>query len=233
MKECPKCGTVYTDVTLSFCLSDGSALILQIDEEKTAEFTKHDIDVETPDRLPQETQQATFPTDETVVRTTPIVAKTGVSPFWIFSTFGLLAIFLVSGFAFWYFLDGILGDRSRQTADKPNTNVENTEKPSNTIKEQSAGKTTQTNTNNNEAETIKTATPKRKLYRVVGVKGGDVLYIRPKAGNLKVSVGKIPPGATGIKITGGGKTVGKSRWVPIVYRGKRGWVNSRFIAREK
>ncbi len=34
MKQCPSCGTTYTDETLSFCLSDGTALVSN-DEEAT------------------------------------------------------------------------------------------------------------------------------------------------------------------------------------------------------
>jgi len=34
MKQCPKCGTTYTDVTLRFCLSDGSPLN-ETDEQQT------------------------------------------------------------------------------------------------------------------------------------------------------------------------------------------------------
>ncbi|MBX7054247.1 MAG: nuclear transport factor 2 family protein [Pyrinomonadaceae bacterium] len=35
MKECPKCRTIYTDVTLSFCLSDGTPLVAAEDEQAT------------------------------------------------------------------------------------------------------------------------------------------------------------------------------------------------------
>ncbi|HQX55504.1 MAG TPA: nuclear transport factor 2 family protein [Pyrinomonadaceae bacterium] len=35
MKECPKCGTIYTDETLSFCLADGNALIANDNEQAT------------------------------------------------------------------------------------------------------------------------------------------------------------------------------------------------------
>ena len=79
---------------------------------------------------------------------------------------------------------------------------------------------------------IKTATPSSNTFTVVGVKSNDVLYVRPKAGNLKKVVGKIPPGASGIRIVGKGKRVGKSIWVPIIYKGKRGWVNRRFLRKE-
>lgn len=35
MKECPKCRTIYTDETLSYCLSDGTPLVVADDEQAT------------------------------------------------------------------------------------------------------------------------------------------------------------------------------------------------------
>ena len=35
MKECPKCRTIYTDESLSYCLSDGTPLVLADDEQAT------------------------------------------------------------------------------------------------------------------------------------------------------------------------------------------------------
>ena len=40
MKKCPKCRNIYTDSTLEFCLSDGTALNAEPSGEKTEEFPK-------------------------------------------------------------------------------------------------------------------------------------------------------------------------------------------------
>ncbi len=241
MKECPKCGTVYTDLTLSYCLSDGTPLVEQINGEKTEKFSNLVVDVNTAETIASETRQSNLPTAETVVQTRGKPARKGASPFWIVATFGLLGLILFGGLAFW-----ILSNRSSGT-DSDLTGTNSTDETSlNSAPPEQQTNTTSNSFSTNTSSTPKTSatpkptaaaitkpTPKKNTYRVSGVRSNDVLYIRPHPGNLKISVGKIPPNATGIRIVGGGKKVGKSRWVPIIYKGKRGWINSRFISRVK
>ncbi len=244
MRECPKCGTVYTDVTLSYCLSDGTPLIAQIDGDKTEVLP--DFVVETKDSFENETRHTNLPTVETVVRTDQDSNKKGVSPLWIFATFGLFGILLISIFSVWFFSDKIFSEKdiARQNETISNSNVKenNSETPNENLSPEIKSTETKETPRPSEKpiqkptvkpEPEKTSTPKGDFYRVVGVKNNDVLYIRPQAGNLKVVVGKIPPNGSGIKILGGKRRVGKSIWVLINYRGKTGWVNSRFIAKER
>lgn len=38
LKKCPQCGSIYTDQTLNFCLTDGSTLIIEDVSGKTLEL---------------------------------------------------------------------------------------------------------------------------------------------------------------------------------------------------
>ena len=218
MKECPKCGTIYTDKTLAFCLSDGSPLSEDIRQRQTEEFSSSESVTEFSQNQPTEVLRSGFRTDETVVRTAVDSTPNGVSRGWIFATFGLLALILIGAFVGWMVIS--------QYNDPV---VANTNKSASNLEPESIEKT-------GKGSLVETKTPPKKAsntFRIVGVKSNDVLYIRPAPGSLKSYVGKIPPNGTGIKIVGTGKRVRKSVWVPVVYKGKRGWVNRRFLGKEK
>lgn len=70
------------------------------------------------------------------------------------------------------------------------------------------------------------------VYRVINVASDDVLNIRSGPGVSNGIIGTIPPNGTGVRIIGGGTTVGGYVWVPIQYGGVTGWVNSVFLAEE-
>jgi len=230
MKTCPKCKNVYTDNTLSFCLSDGTPLTGNIDKHETEVLPNMVVNLETDDSLPTETRASYARTDENLIESNVTDRKKGVSPFWILATFGLLGIIIIGvGFA-WFFIpnsvqkEGATGKANVTNSSTPSLSNEPAT-PANKLSSNKDGKDRQS------PKPTSTPTKKTTAYRVVGVKSNDVLYIRPAPGNLKSVVGKIPPGGNGIKIVGRGKRVGKSVWVPIVYQGKRGWVNRRYISK--
>lgn len=70
------------------------------------------------------------------------------------------------------------------------------------------------------------------LYRVVFVTADDVLNVRSGPGANNPITGTLPPGTTGIRITGSGQVVAGSTWVPVVAGNVAGWVNSRFLTLE-
>jgi hypothetical protein len=74
-----------------------------------------------------------------------------------------------------------------------------------------------------------TGTPTPALYRVAYVLSDDVLNIRSSAGVQNPKVGELGPHAGDVRITGGGRMVEPSLWVPISSSGGSGWVNSRFL----
>ena len=217
MKECPKCGTVYTDQTLSFCLSDGASLVRSSTTQETVvlpEFNQADVTEELNTRT-------TSSRGHTTESTTHSDERRGVSPAWVFATFALIGVMLggiLVGIVF-YSRDSGGDNEHASSSNKPAANSNAIGVNANT----SASKSPR-----------KSPTPRptkgTTFYKVTRVKSNDVLYIRPAPGNLKVVAGKIPPNASGIRITGSGKRVGKSIWVPISYKGQRGWVNRRFLA---
>ncbi len=205
MKVCTKCGTAYTDTTLAFCLADGTPLRADSGIAETEILRGIPDQKATAGSIIPETEVTNRETDQNVVNSNEPAKSNGVSRFWLFSTFGLIGvIILVPIIGFFLFTGtktGEIGANSPNTDLKPATGDGSIQKPS------------------------------VPLYRVVGVKSNDVLYIRPAPGNLKVVVGKIPPDGRGIEITGRGRKIGKSTWVPIAYQGVRGWVNSRFLGK--
>ena len=211
MKECPQCGNKYTDDTLNFCLADGTSLRNFLAEQKTEELSIPTLSLkEDSPTQPETNRQIVAPTQK--------VQPEGVSPVWIFATFSLLAIILSAGVLFWLISNDFFSPpkNQKQTVNTSiNSNFSNTTPNSNSQKG-----------NLNQA-------PKPKTYKVVGVKSNDVLNIRPQPGNLKRIVGKIPPNGRGIRIIGGSRRVGKGRWVLISYKGRKGWVNRKFITLEK
>jgi hypothetical protein len=75
-----------------------------------------------------------------------------------------------------------------------------------------------------------TSIPTPVLYRVINVTGNETLNIRSGPGIKYKVIAVIPNNGTGIQITGGGVQVDNAIWVPIIYNGKSGWVNSYYIA---
>ena len=225
MKECPKCGTSYTDDTLSFCLSDGTPLPDNIQNAKTEILPSGLLNFETNDSLSTQTKVSSHTTEETIVRSAQANNRHSVSPFWILATFGLLGIVLAGFVVGWLFISNRDKPADKMTVKNENTNLTKNSEASTSSNKTPENQLTPTPTSK------PTSTPNKNSYRIVGVKNNDVLYIRPSAGNLKSIVGKIPPGATGIQVIGKGKKVGKSIWVLITYKGKRGWVNRRYLSK--
>jgi hypothetical protein len=64
------------------------------------------------------------------------------------------------------------------------------------------------------------------------VASNDVLNVRAGAGVANAVAGTLPPYGTGVRITGEGRSVGQSLWVPVSYGDLTGWVNDRYLARQ-
>src|SRR5688500_14540317 len=68
MKNCPACGTTYTDDSLSFCLADGTAL--RVGDEVPTAMRKSAVRVDIP--------SATPPTEAVSGRETPSKSSSGL-----------------------------------------------------------------------------------------------------------------------------------------------------------
>lgn len=70
------------------------------------------------------------------------------------------------------------------------------------------------------------------LYRVAFVEEDDVLNVRSGAGAANRIAGTLPPDATDISITGAGRQVGRSLWMPMRQGDIRGWVNRYYLTEQ-
>ncbi len=69
-------------------------------------------------------------------------------------------------------------------------------------------------------------------YCAVGVDPFDTLNIRAEMGADSEIIGTIPAYGQSISVTGIGRDVGQSEWVPIDYYGRTGFVNATFLAHQ-
>lgn len=211
-KKCPQCGSVYTDQTLKYCLTDGTPLSFDSSVEKTLLMQDSDSKetiphvIETGENLAEKTTSPGL-----LAESEDSGPSTGKG--FVFYVGLFLGAVLLIGIGALIGLNLAGPDTKQYEPVGQNTEVDKTDKA--------------------EAENTSSGTERlTKTYRVTGVSRRDVLYIRPAPGNLKVRLGAIPPDGVGIVVTGPGKRSGKSLWVPIRYEATSGWVNSRFLAEE-
>ncbi len=239
MKKCPQCQSVYPDETLSFCLNDGVMLIFDSDNSEKTWQMKADAVTEV---IPNQTDSNV----QTPPISQPMIERTGVSPAWIYSTLGLLLLFIFGGIGTWVWLYNSANNLKTEinvktvTVISPSPPVETQVNGQNSPTVQPTLPATQNPTpslTTSPKEKVlpspsPTQTPAEISYRVVGVASHDVLYLRPGPGDLKSYLAKIPPFTTGLNVVGGGVKSGKSVWYPVIYNGTRGWVNGKFIAKQ-
>lgn len=77
-----------------------------------------------------------------------------------------------------------------------------------------------------------TWSPEIILYSVIHVSSNDVLNIRAGAGVNYEVVGNIPYNGRDIQIVGDGVQANNATWVPILYNGITGWVNSYYLTQQ-
>jgi uncharacterized protein YgiM (DUF1202 family) len=75
-------------------------------------------------------------------------------------------------------------------------------------------------------------TPEPGVYAVVGVRLDDVLNVRAGPGVDNASIGAIAPYGTDVQVLEGGVQIRSAVWVQVAYGHVRGWVNSRYLARQ-
>ncbi len=70
------------------------------------------------------------------------------------------------------------------------------------------------------------------LYQVNFVTEDDILNLRLNPGAGARIISTFPPGTRGILVTGEGRWLDSSLWVPVKTGDKSGWVNSRYLVEE-
>lgn len=243
MNKCPKCGTLYTDETLNYCLSDGTPLLAETSSDKTVKFSNPSAVNKTNDDLVNQTRTSDQQTVETVVLTNLPSEKSGTKKLLLIAISIFVGFIILSVGVIWQIYNLWLEDelvpknQVQLSNSNANSNSRNSNANSLVFSENKNLKTDSENTipvvkpTAITTPTVAETPANSNLFRIVGVRNNDVLYIRPQPGNLKVKVGSIPPNAKGIKVLRT-KKVGKGRWALIKYNDLTGWVNSKFLAKE-
>jgi Bacterial SH3 domain len=246
MKQCPACKNTYTDNTLAFCLSDGTALISYQTEEVTQQLSPANNPIRV-NIAPETSPNAFTPTYQ------PTPSKSGIG--WIFGLLVglfLLAILGLGGIGAWFFL--------RSGNDKPIAVVEN--KPQNQNISNTPISTNITNSTNNTVDetsamkqkladlekqikdqkakvptvpTISTAPATPKVPTVTTAKvsspGDGFLALRTgPSSTTGERIMEIPHGATvtvsACQAAAKGK---KGKWCKVNYNGNAGWAFDGFL----
>lgn len=229
MKKCPTCKSIYTDNSLSYCLTDGTQLLGAGGGEETIRMQVIPTSASLPDLSTLEHPETRNTAGGS--QALPFRSRFTVSRIWIYATVALASV-LVGALGFFLMFGGIrkTEDQAGDPASGQNSaipvrdNLPMANIPS--VNDQ-APKTTPTPVT---SPTRFPGSPPSATYRVSGVSQNDVLHIRPAPGNLKISVAQIPPGASGIIVTGAAVRVGRTFWLPIKYNGVSGWVNKKYLA---
>lgn len=69
----------------------------------------------------------------------------------------------------------------------------------------------------------------QQMYHIVKVKPSDTLNLRSEAGVKSDVIAKIPANGDSISLLGARVTIGKTIWVNVNWRGKKGWVSLYFL----
>lgn len=66
-------------------------------------------------------------------------------------------------------------------------------------------------------------------FKVIKVESWDTLNMRSGPGVNNPVVAKLPHNARSIRMTGGSRTVGRTRWVEVSWQGNIGWVSKAYL----
>lgn len=98
MKICPKCNQTYNDVSLNYCLNDGTVLVSTSDNKTAEQFCNDAVTANNP--TARYTNYTPAPSQATVVNQT--VPKKSNSLLWVMLILGGLVLFCGGGFAAMY-----------------------------------------------------------------------------------------------------------------------------------
>jgi multidrug efflux pump subunit AcrB len=222
MKQCPNCKSVYSDDSLSFCLSDGTALLSMPDEQETR--------VIPPGRI---TNQPDFSNvNPNLYHQTPPQSNSKII-FLVVSLFALFLLITIGGIAA-YFLVGSKENVSntQMATPTPKDDDELKKKIADLEKQLQEQKKSPTVTPTAATASVKTPTPLNQSGRAtarVGRTGDGFLALRTEP-NVETGarILKIPSGAT-VELEDCQKTFQtidgrRGRWCMVSYDGKIGWV---------
>ena len=237
MKSCPKCNSTFSDDTLSFCLSDGAALVA-VEEQETEEFTTSDRG-EMRINIPKETVAYEAPAAVTVSEP----KKKGASAFilGILAALLLLIVVGIGGIALYYLA---FDNGKKKTAEVLETTptsdkeVEALKKKLEELQGQIENKDKATPAGQKETPDNAAPEPTDSIpagTSVVNSPADGFLALRTLPNHKTgTRIAKIPHGAT-ITLSGclkrtkiGNRT---GRWCRTSYKGQNGWVFDAWVRR--
>lgn len=167
MKICPKCNQTYTDVSLNYCLNDGTVLV-STSENKTAEQFRSDP-VTSNNPTARYTNYAPAPSDATIVKQN--VPKKSNPVLWVLLILGGLVLLCGGGFAgiYAFYLSQHTNNSNLSANDLlANKKSDNPEKPSLT-----RSSPNQNNSNEITIEKFKQLEPKMSYKKTVEILGSE------------------------------------------------------------
>ena len=239
MKQCPSCGTTYTDETLRFCLTDGTTLISSATAEKTAAFENNRVRVDfQKENAPESVSTVISPT----IPPPQTSAKKGFN--WlIIGVLSILLLFVLLGFAGFagYVFYTQSGNENANTAvNSPTPKVSPTEnnkdledKVANLekrLEDQKNKKTT--DSPKPDPFPTETTTTTAKTARANSPNDGFLALRSEPSSETGYRIAKIPHGASFTvldcpKANAEGKM--KGRWCQVIYDGRAGWAFDAFM----
>lgn len=231
MKQCPNCGTTYTDETLRFCLTDGATLESVAIDEKTAAFDRNRVRVDfQKDSAPESVNTVISPPFSP-----PQNAEKKGTNWAIVGVLGVLLVFVLlgfAGFAGYVFYTQSGSDNKHTAVNSPTPNVSPTRSGDKKLEEKVANLEKQLeeqkdkNTTNS-SNPFPTETPTAERTARANSPGDGFLALRSlPSTETGERLAKIPHGAPLTvldcpKPTNPGKM--KGSWCRVIYNGQEGW----------
>ncbi len=238
MKQCPNCGTTYTDETLRFCLTDGATLVSLASNEKTAAFENNRVLVDfQKDSAPESVNTVISPA---LPQTSE---KKGIN--WlIIGVLSVLLLFVLLGFAGFagYIFYKQSGDENRNVAvNSPTPNISPTKNEDKDLEEKVANLEKQLENQKNKKPTnspnpFPTETNNSPRTARANSPGDEFLALRSEPSSETGSrIAKIPHGATFTVLDcpkPNAATKMKGRWCQVIYDGQVGWAFDAYMVFE-
>ncbi len=246
MKQCPKCGTTYTDDSLQFCLADGANLISSSSAAETVQMSLSGEPMRV--NVPQNSVPTVFalPTPP-VANNSPVKKILGIIILCVAGLFLIIATFGIAGFVYYKQSgdkDAIVsasptpnGSPTASPTAAPNDEIERLKRETANLKKQIDDQKNQNtshlpNTTYNPPNEKSTPT----AARANSPRDGFLALRSEPSSESGYRIAQIPHGAA-LTVLGCPKSsnVGKmpGRWCQIVYNGQSGWAFDAFIRFER
>lgn len=241
MKQCPKCGTTYTDDSLQFCLTDGASLVSSSSAAETVEMSFGNEPMRV--NIPQNSAPTVFAaSNQPPTADKPPVKKiVGIIIACVVGFFLLLAGVGLAGFVFYKQSGGDNNANNAVAVTSPTPNaspsvssndeIERLKRETANLKKQIDDRKNQ-NTSASPNTTFNPPKDAPTTARANSPRDGFLALRSEPSSEIGYRVAQIPHGATLTVIAcPRPSNVGKmpGRWCQVVYNGQSGWAFDAFM----